>query len=167
MLDTFDASLLASAAHVRPSMGDVAMSDNVPLADGCGIGRHTSYFVFSTAFTGKGIPYPSLSRIHSDDGVGRRRIADRGVVGKSDHAKTESECERRRVTSGPRRTERRKSTGVAQRWAKRYRKTSMQCQKSACENRMSNKEADTRGRVKYDPNNRYSDVCFRPESGVA
>ena len=92
MLDAIDAGLLTSMARVRPSMSMVcSWQRSLPLADACGFGRYTSHFVFSTPFAGEGIPYPSLSCLHCDDGVGRRGNARRGLVGKSDHAKTESD----------------------------------------------------------------------------
>jgi hypothetical protein len=89
MLDALDASLLASVARV--SQDQIRYQLYKPLTDASSFGRHASNLVFSTTLAGERVPYPSLSCLHCADGVGRRAVARRGLVGKSDHAKTESD----------------------------------------------------------------------------
>ena len=92
MLDAFYAGFLASEARVMLSLTKVFLPNvNIPLADAYVFRGHASYFVLSTPFAGKRVPDPALSCLHIDDGMRRRRIVRRGLVGKSDHAKTESD----------------------------------------------------------------------------
>ena len=78
--------------HVLCRRTDMQLVDDIPLTKPSSFRRHASYLVLSTTFTSKRVSYSSLSSIHGDDRVLRRRLrrlTRRGLVGKSDsrHAK--------------------------------------------------------------------------------